>query len=79
MLRFQFFLFLLWPWMASAGPIFRWLSPSLESPEPTSLPLLPDIERREPGGITAITPVAAPTQLPFTPVEPIVLCPFLDY
>jgi hypothetical protein len=27
MLRFQFFLFLLLPWMASAGPIFRWLSP----------------------------------------------------
>lgn len=76
MLRFQFFLFLLLPWMASAGPISRWLSRSLEASAPTYFPLLPDIERRQAGGITAITPVAAPTQQSFTYDEPIVLTLF---
>lgn len=78
MLRFQFFLFLLLPWMASAGPISRWLSQSLEAPEPASFPLLPNLERREAGGITEITPLAAPTQLPFTYDEPIVPYPPLS-
>lgn len=78
MLRFQFFLFLLLPWIASAGPISRWLSRSLEAPDPTSFPLLPDLERREAGGITEITPLTVPTQHPFTDEEPIVPYPSLN-
>jgi hypothetical protein len=80
MFRFQFVLFLLLPWTALAGPISRWQSESLGAPEPTSSPLLPNIERREAGGITAVTPVASPisppTQIPFTYDDPIVSLPF---
>ncbi|KAG0158873.1 hypothetical protein PDIDSM_6393 [Penicillium digitatum] len=57
--------------MASAGPIFRWQSRSLKAPRPTFSPLLPNIERREPGGITEITPMAGPTQMQFTYEDPI--------
>ncbi|KAJ5774490.1 hypothetical protein N7457_009386 [Penicillium paradoxum] len=68
MLRVQFLWFFLLAWTASAGPISRWQSQELEqAPEPTS-PFTPDLERR--GGILTITPVAAPTQLPFTIDDP---------